>query len=101
MTKDLKDAIKQEITNDPDKKGYAGKTPKQIADLMNQPTTVKTDIIKQAEPVIEVPVEVDVKVGDKIGEKVDVKDAPVLRVVLGIPGAPNALSIKDIQDALA
>lgn len=95
----LKDSIKKEIQEDPDKKGYSKKTPEEIFVLINQPTVTKKDIFKEAEVIEEKPVEVPV--GTKIGEDIKVKDAPVLRVINGIAGAPNVISIQDIKDALA
>lgn len=93
LTPELLQKLKAEISTDPDKI-YAGKTPAEIAALMSAPITVKTDVLYAAPPPPPI-------IGAKIGETVVVKDAPVFRVISGVPSAPNAFTAKDISDALA
>lgn len=90
--KKVLDKIKKEIQNDPDGRGYAGKTPAQIAKLMSSSIEVKTDILYE-EPVIP-------KVGDKIGEKIEVKPPRIGSILGGIEGVPNVFTAEDIEEAV-
>ena len=85
--------LKDEIQKDPQSLGYIGKTPQQVADLINTPIVVKKDIIQPPEEVIAKP-------GDKIGERTEIQDPRVFQVIGGIVGAPNGVTEQDIIDAL-
>jgi hypothetical protein len=87
------DSLKKEIETDPSGRGYDGKTPKEIAILINSPIVTKTDVLQPA-PVAEP------KTGDKIGENVVVKDPRVFNVIMGIPDAPNIVSVDDINEVI-
>lgn len=84
--------IKKEIQTDPEGRGYAGKTPDEIAKLLSQTIEVKTDILYE-EPIKPKP-------GDKVGERVEVFPPRIGELLGGIEGAPNVLSSDDIEEAL-
>lgn len=83
--------LKAEIENDPDGL-YAGKTAKQIADLINSP--VKKTVT------VEVPDIVVDPIPTKQVQKEVITDAPVFRVINGIAGAPNVVTEADVTEAL-
>ena len=101
MDQELIKRLREEIQKDPDHKGYAGKSAAEIAKLMNEPTITKSDILQPdlADPVIEEPVE-DPTPGTKIGEKVDIKDAPSLKLLVGIPEVANVITEQQVAEAL-
>ena len=66
--------IKEEIANDPDSVGYAGKTDKEIQDLMNAPIR-----------------------GTQVVETY--KEPPIMRVINGLVGIQNIVSEEEITDA--
>ena len=86
--------IKKELATDPDGKGYAGKTPEELVALLNSPTVKVTDIL-QPEPPLPPPAP-----GTKIGEKTVVLDAPVLKLLVGIPATENLISLEQVEKAL-
>ena len=85
--------LKAEIDNDPAGLGYNGKTAKEIADLINTPIKIVTDIIEPS-------LKIAPKPGDIIGTKEEIKDPRVFQVIGGIPGAPNGVTPEDVTEAL-
>lgn len=83
MNEELIAKLRAEIEADVDGQ-YAGKTSKELVDLINNPF-----LVEEARPT-EVAVE-------PLKETVTIKkEAPVFRVIMGIPGAPNAVTEEDI-----
>lgn len=74
LKEDINLKIKEEITNDPFNVGYAGKSDKEVQDLLNNP------VIKQ-------------KVVD------EVQQSPMNRILSGLAFAPNVISEQDVNDA--
>lgn len=87
MNKELIANLRKEIEADVDGR-YAGKTAKELVELINNPFSVE-----EAKPV-EVVVEPE---KDTVTTK---KEAPVFRVIMGVAGAPNAVTEEDIISAL-
>lgn len=85
--------LKDEIQKDPKGRGYAGKTPKEIADLINGPIIIKEDITYHNPPP-------QPKEGDKIGEKIVENEIRAFHIVGGIPDGPNAIEPSDVMEAL-
>lgn len=84
--------LKNEITNDPSGLGYAGKTPQHIADMINNPVEIVTDILY--EPIVES------KPGAIVGQKKEIKDPRVFQIIGGIAGAPNGVTAQDVTEAM-
>ncbi len=93
LSKELLTKLKDEILTDPDNL-YGGLKPDEIAKIMSESIVTTTDILYVAPPPPPI-------VGQKIGVETTIKDAPVFRVISGIPEAPNAFTAQDISDALA
>ena len=66
--------IKEEITNDSENMGYAGKTVQQILDLLNNPVYKQRVVI-------------------------DTETAPIARILSGVANAPNIVVLQDVIDA--
>lgn len=71
---DIKTAVKKEITEDPENRGYAGKSAEEIATLINDPICAEDGSITSL--------------------------ARTSIILAGIPYAPNALTAEDITKAL-
>ena len=80
--------IKEEIDKDPDKLGYATMTPEQIAATINTPITRMVPIVIP-EPVA------------PPTERQETVNPPVRRIIDGLVGAPNAVSLVDVVKAMA
>jgi len=92
----LLERIKKEIEVDPGKKGYLGKSAKEIADLMNSQTVTISDIIQpDPGPDINPP-----PAGTITGQRTDYRDAPVLKLIVGITGVPNEITEEQVKEAL-
>lgn len=70
----INEKIKLEITNDPEKLGYAGKTDAEIMAILNNPVT-KQRVVE------------------------DVSTAPINRILAGIADTPNVINEVDVTDA--
>lgn len=66
--------IKEEISNDPFNIGYAGKSDKEIQELLNNPV-VKDRVVQ------------------------DVTQSPMNRILSGLSSAPNIVSEQDVTDS--
>lgn len=87
MNEELIEKLKAEIEADVDGR-YAGKMPKELVDLINNPFSVEEE--KPEEVAVE-------PVKSTVTAK---REAPVFRIIMGIPGAPNAVTEEDIISAL-
>lgn len=66
--------IKEEIENDPERIGYAGKSDEEITALLNEPQ--RKQVISE-----------------------EVLPSPMSRILKGISGAPNSISSEEVSDA--
>lgn len=66
--------IKEELANDPNSMGYAGKTDQEITDLLNNPVYKQRIVI-------------------------DTETAPIARILSGVANAPNIVALQDVVDA--
>ena len=83
--------LTDELRNDPEGRGYAGKTDEEAAQLVNDPYSVTVDVIERPDPA-------------RPGETILVPiQAPRLCRVSAIfnqvPYAPNAVSVEDVAEA--
>lgn len=86
MNTELLGKLKEEIEADIDGR-YIGKTAKELVDLINNPFAVE-EAKKEVLP-------------EEVKNTITVtKDAPVFRVIMGIPEAPNVVTEEDITNAL-
>lgn len=84
--------LKKEIEANPDGL-YMGKTAEQIANIINQKVVVEEQV--------EVPKPVEVPPVEMIMvTKTSYKDAPIFRVINGVPSAPNFVTKEDVIEAL-
>ena len=74
LKEEVSKRIKDEINNDPANRGYAGKTDKEIADLINAPIIVQT-VVETTEP------------------------SRFLAILSGVPFGPNTVTEQDVADA--
>lgn len=96
MDEEILTAIKQEIETDPNGFGYSGKTPDEIADLLNTPRVTKTPIIYHAPP----PPPPEPHEGDIVGYDIVTDNARIAEILIGIPDTPNMVTGEDVQAAL-
>ena len=86
MNEELLAKLREEIESNPDGI-YTGKTAKEIAEIINNPIVTE-------EPIEEKPVEVA-----KTTQTV-VKDAPIFRVIMGVPSAPNTVTEEEVLSVI-
>ena len=87
--------IKIELTTDPEKRGYAGKTAEEIVPLINDPYTVK-GMGKQNHPD-----PARVELGEVIDVEIDIETLPrICHVWKGFPYVPNNVTVEDITKAM-
>ena len=68
--------IKEEISNDPEKIGYAGKSDEEIQVLLNTPVVKERIVYDQSAP-------------------------PISRILSGLANAANIVQVKEVTDAKA
>lgn len=96
------EAVKKEVQEDPEKRGYQGRTFAEIVDMLNNPynvvvgqkTTWETD--SAGVPVVE-----DGKLKMSTQDVVEQRPPRVGQIFIGIPYAPNAVDLDLLQKALS
>lgn len=91
----IKQAIMNEITNDPEKMGYAGKKNAEILSLLNNP--IKTEVTSTEEYIKDLKTNA---VTMKNFTRTTYKDSRLSRILSGIPYAPNTITDKDLTSVL-